>query len=39
VSLPGLVEIFFPAVAGPAIGMMKISLFVLVASTSSTLLV
>src|SRR5213079_2301604 len=37
VSLPGLVEIFFGA--PPATGTMKISLFVLVASTSSMLLV
>src|SRR5437762_9592440 len=29
VSAPGLVEIFFPAAAGPAIGTVKISLFVL----------
>jgi len=39
VSAPGLVEIFLPADAGPLIGTMKISLLVLVASTSSMLLV
>ena len=41
-SLPGLVEIFFGSEPDwrfpPAIGTMKISLFVLVASTSSMLL-